>query len=340
METAVLFADLVSSSEFSSILSLETYAEYVATFESICTEQCSYFFETFNAGYYQRGRGYQIRLLGDELVVFLHTDDEKNDVYQLICLAITLKCAWLASPVNVSRIEQGAPVVELAIGIHAGLIWATPQDDSYVLRGFAINVAKRVETASRDGEHFRILISGAAFKRVNLRVRHLLIGPRQLVSMKGIVLPVAVHEVIDSFVEPSCRMLPKVVDDFRRVAKSAIRSNSFDMWIHSCFQLAEGARSNCVTDECMELCRNVLNIQPENAVALYWAAQGMIERSEFDHAILHLSDLTRLWPRLTDGWLELGRTALKTGDIKLARHAILNARRHGAGVDEEPLPID
>ncbi len=334
----MLFADLVSSSEFSSILSLEAYADYVATFESICTRQCNHFFEKFHQGDYRRGTDYQLELLGDELVVFLHTHQQSDDVYQLICLAIALKCAWLASPVNVERINQGAPAVEMAIGIHAGLIWATPNQESYVLRGFAINVAKRVETASREGEHFRIFVSGAAFKRVNRRIRHLLFGPRRLVPMKGIVLPVAVHELIDSFVEPSCRMLPDFVERFTEVAEKAIASNSFDMWIHSCFQLAQGQLNACVTNESLELCKNALNIQPENAVALYYAAEALIERGEFASAILYLNDLTRLWPTFTDGWLELGRTARRIGDLQLASHAILQARRHGAGVDEEPLP--
>ena len=268
----------------------------------------------------------------------LHTGNQSDDVYQLACLAITLKCAWLCCPMNIQRINQGAPSVELAIGIHAGLVWAKARCEEFCLRGFAINVAKRVETASREGEHFRIFISGAAFKRVNRRIRHSLIGPKRLLAMKGIGVPVAVHEVIDSFVDPSARLDPQTIDRFRQVAKRAMQSNSFDMWIHTCFQLVEGVRNGCVCDECMELCRNVLNIQPDNGVALYYASQASVERSDFATAILYLQDLTRLWPTFTDGWLELGRAQKKTGALKAATRSILQARRQGAGVGEEALP--
>jgi class 3 adenylate cyclase len=334
VETGVLFADLVSSSEFSSILSLEAYAEYVAAFEEICVRQCEYFFDVYHEGFYKKGRDYRLELLGDELVVFLHTTKQDDNVYQLIYLAVTLKCAWLGSPVNAERIRQGAPSAELAIGIHAGLVWAVPDPRGLLLRGFAINVAKRVETVSREGEHFRIMISGAAFKRINRQIRNLLIGPKRLVPMKGIVLPVAVHEVVDSFLWIFDRLHPAVVESFRSIARRAIASSSFDMWIHSCFQLVEGQIACRVTDECMELCRDVLAIQPNNGVALYYSAEGLIERNDLEAAILLLTDLTKCWPTFTQGWLRLAWVAMTTGNRVLAAHCTLQSRRQGATPEE------
>ena len=38
LETAVLFVDLVASSEFASVLGLREYAEYVDSFEQVCRE--------------------------------------------------------------------------------------------------------------------------------------------------------------------------------------------------------------------------------------------------------------------------------------------------------------
>ena len=242
MEAAILFADLVSSSEFASVMSLQEYADYVASFQETCARQCEYFFKTFHAKMYRPG-DYQFSVIGDELAVFVHSGSDADDVYQLICLAQALKCAWLGSPVNAARVAQGAPSVELAIGIHAGLLWAMPGGpEGPVVRGFVINVAKRVETSSREGQHFRIMISGAAFKRVNRRIRNLLIGPKDVARMKGIVMSVAIHEVIDSFIDPTDRMPPESRAAFSRVAHGAMKCNSFDVWIHSCYQLIEGRR--------------------------------------------------------------------------------------------------
>src|SRR5215218_11379953 len=77
LETAILFVDLVSSSDFASVLGLKAYAEYVDSFEQLCRKQCAYFFEDFhnkqtNKGW-KFGRDYYWNFLGDELVVFMHT---------------------------------------------------------------------------------------------------------------------------------------------------------------------------------------------------------------------------------------------------------------------------
>jgi class 3 adenylate cyclase len=338
METAVMFVDLISSSEFSSILSLKDYADYVATFEDVCTRQCEFFFHEYNRNEFKKGRHWEMTLLGDELVVFFHSDTPENDVYQMISLAVSLKCAWLASRVNVERIKQGAPSAELAIGIHAGRVWAVPDGAGFHLRGFAINVAKRVETSSRDGQHFRIFISGAAFKRVNRKIQNLLIGPKQLVAMKGIVVPVAVHELVDSFLGLTARLHPDFLRTFRSVAKKAIASNSFDSWIHSCYQVSEGERNGKVSTGCMELCRDVLNIQPNNGVAMFYLAEGLKDLKQTAAAILLYRDLTCCWPTYTLGWLQLARAAKATGNLILAEQCVLQARRNGAADDDESLP--
>ena len=70
LETAILFVDLVSSSEFSSILSLQQYADYVDTFEALCKSQCEYFFTVFHNRDYLPVRDYKLEIQGDELAVF------------------------------------------------------------------------------------------------------------------------------------------------------------------------------------------------------------------------------------------------------------------------------
>jgi len=338
LDLAVLFVDLIGSSEFASVLGLREYAQYVDSFEAVCREQCRHYFEVYLEGKYQYGRDYELQAIGDELVVFMHTGKPRNDVYQLLCLAIALKCGWLGVPLNAQRIASGMASAELAAGVHFGKVWARRTDAGYHKRGFAINLAKRTESASRDGERFRVFVTDPAFKQVNRRMRNLIFGPRQVLAMKGVLIPVGVYEVFESFVDPGERLAPAFAASFNSVAREALAANSFDLWIHSCLQVYEERQRKCVSDECVMLCENVLRIDPRNAVALYYAGQGAQERGALETAALYLSDLVRFWPALADGWLEYGRLLKRQGRLVEARTALLQARRNGVSNEEEELP--
>jgi tetratricopeptide (TPR) repeat protein len=93
-----------------------------------------------------------------------------------------------------------------------------------------------------------------------------------------------------------------------------------------------------VTDENLERCRRILNIDPTNACALHHLAQGLRDRQQYETARLVYEDLTSYWPGFADGWLEMGRLLKLTGDVAGARTAILQARRYGVPEGEEPLP--
>jgi class 3 adenylate cyclase len=340
LETAVLFMDLVASSEFASVLGLRDYAKYVDSFENLCLEQCAYFFDVVHKNKeWKRGHDYEYQFVGDELVVFMHTTLARQNIYQLLALAMTLKCGWLGTSINAARLKAGAPSAELAAGIHIGNVWSKHSETGHKRRGFSINVAKRIESASREGQNFRIFMSDPAMKRVNLRTRHLLFSPRKILPMKGVVVPVGVYEVVDCFLNPETRLAPRLFEGFRSVAHNAIGANSYDLWIHSCLQVSEEARNNKrVTDANLELCKRTLNIDPSNASALYHAGQAMREREKFETALLYYLDLTNCWPGFADGWLELGKVYKKLGDMGAAHRAILQARRHGIPEEEEALP--
>ena len=343
LETAVLFVDLVASSEFASVLGLKEYAEYVDSFEQLCREQCTYFFEKFQKKQnWSRGRDYDWQFVGDELVVFLHTDNPRQNIYQLLALAITLKCGWLGTKLNAHRLEAGAPSAELAAGIHIGNVWARfDPRTGYKKRGFAINVAKRIESASRDGQHFRIYVSDPAMKRVNRLMRNVIFSQRMMLPMKGVVVPIGVYEVVDSFLNPYMRLEEKLFEGFRSVAYKALGANSYDLWIHSCIQVSEEARNNSlVTDHHYDLCRRTLSIDRSNASALYHAAQATCKRLDCQTARLYLESLTGFWPGFGDGWLESGRVLKSLGDIPAAERALLQARRCGIPVEEESLPSE
>ncbi len=329
LDVAVLFVDLVGSSDFASVLGLREYASYVESFEQLCEQQCRYFFDVVHAGHYQHGRDYHWTMIGDELVVFLHTGRAPDDIYQLMCLAIMLKCGWLGLDTNAKRIAEGMGVAELGAGIHIGRVWATWNGEKFDLRGHAINLAKRIESASRQGDRYHILVSATAFKRVRRRLRNIIFSRQQITPMKGIVLPMGMHEVADSFVDISKRLAPQFLDGFQRIARQAIEANALAMWIHSCLMVYEEATAGSVSDELLTLCENMLHVAPDSPVALWYAAQAMDERNEFEFAVAYLEDLTQHWPQFADGWLQLGKMLERIGDRDGARRAAIRARQHG-----------
>jgi class 3 adenylate cyclase len=340
LETAVLFVDLVSSSDFASVLGLKEYARYIDSFEQLCRIQCEHFFRVAKKYDWKSDHvPFEVQFLGDELIVYMHTDKRHRDVYQLLALAITLKCGWLGTALNKERVAAGAPSAELAAGIHVGSVWAQRNPTGYKRRGFTINVGKRVESASREGQNFRIYVSDPAMKRVNRQIRNVLFSPRKIVQMKGVVVPVGVYEVMDSFINPASRLEPSLFEGFANVAQFALDTNAFDLWIHSCLQVADEARNGKkVTDQNLERCRHILNIDPKNACALHHLAQGLRDRKEFETALLVYQDLTSYWPGFADGWLEMGKLLKMSGDLPAARRAILQARRCGVPAEEESLP--
>lgn len=334
LNVAVLFVDLVNSSEFASVLGLQEYAEYLDSFKHACLAQSRHFFETVHRSKYQEGVDYRVSFIGDELVVFLHSGREADDIYQLVCLAICLKCAWLASPKNTERIQAGMGTVDIACGIHFGGVWATPQQDGYDLRGFTINVAKRIETASREGKNFHIFLSDTAYKKISQLLRNLLVSEGKILPMKGVIVPVGIYEVEDSFVDPYKRLDPEFIEGFQKVARSALESNTCEAWIHSCLQVWEESRNGKVTDECFEICRHTLKSHPGNAVALYFIGQAYQEHCDPERAKLYLEDLTRVHPTFADGWLLLSKVYQSLEDHPASRRAALQAERHGIPLEQ------
>lgn len=332
LHVSVLFVDLVSSSDFASVMSLEAYAQYVSAFHDLCRRQTRFFFQTLSK---TEPVDYSIQMVGDEMVVFLHTDNPPNDVYLLICLAVTLKCGWLGSPLNAERLLSGLSSTGLASGINSGPVWAIRTSEGFTKCGFALNVGKRVESASREGERYQVMVSDPAFKQINRKIRNLLFGARHIVPMKGIVVPVGVHEVAECFMNIGKRLEPALLQGFAKVGRQALQHNTFDLWVHSCWQLFQTAQAgDLITDDALTLCEHVLNIDPLNPVALYHAGQAMVERKDLETAALYYEDLTGHWPTLADGWLELALVYRAMGRNDQARICFLQARRRGVPSQE------
>lgn len=338
MDVGVLFVDLVDSSVFASVLGLREYADYLGSFHDVCLAQCRHFFETYLEGQYQEGTHYRARMLGDELLVFLHTGKPHNDVYLLTCLAAVLKAAWLVAPANLERLKRKTPVGEISAGIHQGPVWAVAHEHGYEFAGFAINLAKRVESHSRTGRNYRVLLTGQAFKQIHFRQRNLIFAPAERFDAKGIFGQITCHELAHSFLNPAPRMTPSASQVVHGRLNDLIRPAFQDLWIHDMYQVWSESEHESVTDDCMELCRNVLHHSPHDPVSLYHLAQAYRERGDLGSAALLLSDMCRAWPQFADGHLDHGRVLALMGDAPGAAEAFRRARI--LGIEETPPALD
>ncbi len=329
LDTAIMFVDLVDSSVFASVLGLKEYSDYVESFHEVVRVQCEHFFEHYLRGKYERVRDYEYFVIGDELVFFMHTAKPSNDVYLLATLGITLKAAWFASPFNRERVERRSAAAEIAVGINFGTVWARQLESGFKTQGYAINLAKRIESHSRDGRHFRIFLSDTAYNLLHTRMRNLLFSDREFATGKGILGRFSVYEIVDAFVDSVERLAPEIAELFEELMGAAIDSNSRDLWIHSAYQVAGEKCHGGVTEEAADRCRRVLNYQPENAVALYYLAQFYREQENLELAEISYSQLLRAWPDFGHGHLEFGKCLTEMGKEKEARTAYLCAERLG-----------
>lgn len=336
-DVAVLFVDLVDSSAFASVLGLREYAEFLHAFHRTCLRQCAYFFETYLGGKYRAGEHYSAHIAGDELLVIMHTEKSYNDVYQLACLAVMLKAAWLAAPLNLERIRHSTPAAELSAGLHHGPVWARWNGSGYAYNGYALNLTKRIEGLSRQGERYGILLSEPAFKQVHFRLRNLIFGPPLRFEAKGILGKVVVHELAYTFLNPEKRLDPAFVEAVLPVVREIVTLSSQGSWVHDLYQAWNHGRHGGVAPEARALCERILRHSPDNPVALYHLAEAFRDEGDSATARVLLERLVSCWPQFGDGHLELGRLLTEEGNAAAARDCLLKAKLLGVDDAEELL---
>ena len=162
---AILFADIMNSSEYANVMSTTNYHLFIIkSLKEICADEEAYFCGTSpqykplpnhptKEQLEQTDYNCQFRAVGDEIRVFLYSGNEDADTNYLAEIAIRLKLRWLFCEFNKTRVKQNKPPEELAIGINTGPVIIEENNPE----GFSINVGKRIEGECRNGTQCRIL---------------------------------------------------------------------------------------------------------------------------------------------------------------------------------------
>lgn len=199
-DTVILFVDIMGASEVSNHKNLKEYSEFVNTFQDLFMRVC----KKYMNAWYEEGDLQYVRYSarGDEgvLMIFRQTDQAglSGDIDAAVNIALALKREWLCLPDNSRRVtESGLLPVNLAVGIHAGMTYLEKKQDKLYPEGYAINLAKRVESYSRQGRFTHIFLSEAAHGYLNSLPdeRLYLFDSSQGFSPKGISRDIRVYEV-------------------------------------------------------------------------------------------------------------------------------------------------
>jgi glucose-1-phosphate thymidylyltransferase len=161
MDAVILFADIVGSVTISEHVSLSEYDKIVSEFQETALNTVD---QILNRNRYTKiDRDFcEYSARGDELVLILYGWDMARDIRTALTTAVEIKRRWLLSSFNQHRIREGKFFYDLGVGVHCGEVVVGRHPGStrrFNAEGYAINLAKRIETASREGRFSRIMLS-------------------------------------------------------------------------------------------------------------------------------------------------------------------------------------
>ena len=201
----ILFADLMNSTEMAKNLTLQEYDEMIVDFQSTMYEVV--FHHLSHYGYEGSGVDYDWSIVGDQLQVFLYSDSVRFDVRSALLVATKIKLAWLAAAFNQRILQEGRLVSRIGIGINCGKVikdlreWRVKMgEERPTIEGYAINLAKRIESASREGTVYQIMVGDSFHKRCQeIGTINIAFSKPWSLGFKGISQKMPVYEVV-SFV--------------------------------------------------------------------------------------------------------------------------------------------
>jgi len=210
-QSFLLFVDIIDSSKFSSLLGYEQYGQIILHFNRHFKQLVNIYFP----GKYQNKIEYiKFDSYGDEGQLFIALKQgciEYSEIaYDLISFLFELKSTFILEYENIienNKYQKSPAIVEFAAGINFGTIGLFEEDGEHKIVGYAINVAKRIENASRQGRYSNIFIS----KEIYLQLQKLPVFMSKVqADLIGIENNTILYEIMSALVNN----MPRSLDDF------------------------------------------------------------------------------------------------------------------------------
>jgi len=215
----MLFADLMSSTEMAKNLTLQEYDEMIVDFQSTVYEVVSNHLSDF--GYIGNGLDSYWSIAGDELRLFLYSGAVRFDVRNALLIATKIKLAWLAAAFNERILQEGRLVSRIGVGTNCGKVikdvreWRVKMGRAQPnIEGYAINLTKRIESASREGTVYQIMVGDSLCKRCqeSNSINVAFSQPRNL-AFKGLGQKIPVYEVVSFINFETLSSMPASMQD-------------------------------------------------------------------------------------------------------------------------------
>jgi len=201
VDAIVLFADVMNSATISDIFDLHKYDKFLSEFQYVAAD-------TIKQNVCMSGDEHFVdcSIRGDELCLIMSGGDLKTDIRVALTIAARIKAAFLAQPTNQSRLKTGRNFFDIGIGIHVGRVTlgvrqnplgaeTNGHEEMIKPEGYTINLAKRVESLSREGFFSHITVSGDAKYLTEEAGLQMAFHDMGQVVCKGILHPSPVYEV-------------------------------------------------------------------------------------------------------------------------------------------------
>jgi len=332
----MLFADLMNSTEMAKNLSLEEYDEMIIDFQRTMCDVTSHHLRQY--GYIQNGIDSCWSIAGDELRVFLYSGAVRFDVRNALLIAVKIKLAWLASTFNEKILNEGRIVSRIGVGINCGKVikdireWRLKMGEKEPnIEGYAINVAKRIESASRDGNIYQVMVGDGFYRKCQesneIKVSFSL--PQKFV-FKGLGQKIPVYEVVSFINHEIFPLMPvSMQNDLVNKMQYAVTQPMAEPWIfitllrHYITMIASG-KHEYIETYAIELAKEALGIieyKPTIYNMLGWFHTYSKRARNLDIALHYFDKSISIEPRNEAALLHEGRILGKMGKTKLSRQA-------------------
>lgn len=318
----MLFVDLVGSSEAASLQKSDDYSKLVSAFQNnvedvfkneLCRNQNldARVRDGQQRGSEKKGiKYYEVR--GDEgfliLVnkinisesdIDLPLKDTRENLLLVLRIALRIKYEWLFAEENIKRFKELKKPFEVAIGINTGKVTLKKEKGQWKAEGYAINLAKRIESQSRQGEYSGIYVSEYTFGNYNdipgentLRFRQ-----TEKLSLKGISGTVRTYELISAILDEEDEILfvPLIAleadgEDLKKIQEEF--NNSLNPWLGNVlcnikwknsaifWEKEKKGKARKALQEAAEIARKIIEIDPKTPAWKIFLAQIIFDYVE------------------------------------------------------------
>lgn len=294
----IVFVDIIGCAEISNNHTIEDYAYILNQFHRAASDTVI-FLGLLNPD------ECELSIRGDEACMILHRgktehDEEalKLDARAALLFAISVKYLWHASAYNAERRKNGLIPHDVAVGIHEGYVYhyldpctiCIPPRDAPSSEGYAINLAKRIESEARNGESLKIMLSGVVKYRLESSMPGLVkFKPHTTDSLKGISSKQTLYEIVD-ILPPVNKHLKKLLDeklkfddDYWKHILFVSKSSPEDVWSRKFVEFKE--------HDILTLPEQQLPTEPEEVAKLSEEARRYELAGNFNAAVECLSKI-------------------------------------------------